>query len=74
MKKPYTVLSNTELSPESKKPHDHPEFISNCGDYFSIEEAELRAILLKRKYPQIKVSVLDHQLQQLIEIHQEMED
>ncbi len=74
MKKPYTVLSNTDLSPESKKSHDHPEYISNCGDYFSIEEAEMRAILLKRKYPKIKVAVLDHVIKQIIEIHGEAKD
>ncbi|MCB0348790.1 MAG: hypothetical protein KDD37_08135 [Bdellovibrionales bacterium] len=74
MNEPYSVLTNKELYPESKKPHDHPDFFSNCGDYHSLEEAELRAKLLRRKYPKIRIAILDHRLDQIIEIREDVID
>lgn len=68
MKEMFSVLTNLFLTPETKREHDDSVFSYNCGDYYSIEEAEMRAELLRKKYPHIRIAILNRHLQQIIEI------
>jgi hypothetical protein len=64
----FSVLTNVFLKPETKSEYKDSVFTFNCGNYHSLEEAELRAELLRKKYPTIRIAILNHHLQQIIEI------
>lgn len=68
MNKKFSVLTNVYLKPETKSTYQHEVFQFHSGDYFSIEEAEMRAELLRKKYPEIRIAILNSDLGQIIEI------